>query len=122
MLFASMCHSVEVRVPYLDHELVEAACSISAEEHTRQFGNKAILKKMLSKMGFDWDFIQRPKIGFSLHYWPKDWGPLQIRAMEWYLTTDFPQLPSTATPRQQSYHETTVTGLYIFLKVFRLSY
>jgi asparagine synthase (glutamine-hydrolysing) len=120
--FASMCHSVEVRVPYLDHELVEVALSIPQDLHLQRFGNKSILKKILNKLGFDWDFIQRPKVGFSLHYWPKDWGSLQQKAMEWYLASSFQQLPASATPRQQSYHEITVTGLYVFLKVYDLKY
>ncbi len=47
--FASMCHSVEVRVPYLDHELVEAALSIPMDKHIWRLGNKTILKEMLLK-------------------------------------------------------------------------
>lgn len=116
--FASMCHSVEVRVPYLDHELVEAALSISQQAHVGNYGNKTILKKMLLGLGFDFDFIHRPKVGFSLHYSPSDWNPLQDRAMKWYEQSGYEQLPSSATGRQESYHRSTVAGLYIWKKIF----
>lgn len=116
--FASMCHSIEVRVPYLDHELVEAALSISQNVHVGNYGNKTMLKKMLLGLGFDFDFIHRPKVGFSLHYSPSDWSHLQDRAMKWYQESGYEQLPSTATGRQESYHRSTVAGLYVWKKIF----
>lgn len=120
--FASMCHSIEVRVPYLDHKLVEAAMSIRADQHLENLGNKSILKKMLHDLGFDWDFIHRPKIGFSLHHLPVDLKSLQERAMKWYKSTSYPQLPPTTTGRQESYHEMTITCLYVFMKVYKLDF
>jgi asparagine synthase (glutamine-hydrolysing) len=116
--FASMCHSVEVRVPYLDHELVECALSIAQDVHVGRYGNKTILKEMLRELGFEWDFIHRPKVGFSLHNEPPDWQSLQTKAMEWYKTTDYEQLPARATGRQESYHQSTVAGLYLWHQIF----
>jgi asparagine synthase (glutamine-hydrolysing) len=119
--FASMCHSVEVRVPYLDHELVEAALSIHMSQHVGQYGNKTILKKMLAALGFDWGFIHRPKVGFSLHHEPNDLQDLKNRAMKWYKSTDYPDLPQNSTPRQESYHQMTVVGLYLWHKINKKS-
>lgn len=116
--FASMCHSVEVRVPYLDHELVEAAISLPQNVHIGKYGNKTILKKMLLGLGFDFDFIHRPKVGFSLHYSPSDWNPLQDRAMKWYEKSGYEQLSPKATARQKNYHSATVAGLYIWNKIY----
>ncbi len=118
--FASMCHSVEVRVPYLDHELVEAALSIPQSQHISKYGNKTILKKMLLDLGFDFDFIHRPKIGFSLHHEPADLQSLKNMSMAWYNSQDLPKLGSDATPRQHSYHEMTVVGLYLFNKIYSI--
>lgn len=115
--FASMCHSVEVRVPYLDHELVEAALSIPEAKHCLSMGNKSILKGMLRDLGFDDGFIQRPKVGFSLHETPTDWYSLIDRAMRWYRGSGYEQLGQNATPRQESYHQMTVVGLYLWMRV-----
>lgn len=117
--FASMCHSVEVRVPYLDHELVEAALSIPMDKHVAKFGNKTILKKMLVDLGFDFSFIHRPKVGFSLHHEPSDLQSMKNKAMKWYNSTEYPKLASTATGRQEAYHEMTVLGLYMWNKIFK---
>lgn len=119
--FASMCHSVEVRVPYLDHELVEAALSIPMDKHVGRLGNKTILKNMLLKLGFDYDFIHRPKVGFSLHYEPEGWQKLKETAMKWYKSTDYPQLPDNSTGRQQSYHESALAGLYLWHKIYNFA-
>jgi asparagine synthase (glutamine-hydrolysing) len=117
--FASMCHSVEVRVPYLDHELVECALSISQDQHVGRYGNKTILKEMLLELGFDYDFIHRPKVGFSLHNLPADWHSLQDRAKIWYENSGYEQLPVNSTGRQQVYHQSTITGLYLWHKIWR---
>jgi len=117
--FASMCHSVEVRVPYLDHELVEAALSIPMDKHVGKFGNKTILKKMLVDLGFDFSFIHRPKVGFSLHHEPSDLQAMKNKSMKWYNQTDYPKLDlNSCTPRQDAYHQMTVLGLYMWSKVY----
>lgn len=80
--FASMCHALEVRSPFLDHRLVEMALSIPESVHRKQ-GNKTILKNMLRNMGFQNNFLDRPKIGFSLHKQPKDLDRLIEKAWYW---------------------------------------
>jgi len=117
--FASMCHSVEVRVPYLDNELVEAALSIPMDKHVAKFGNKTILKKMLVDLGFDFSFIHRPKVGFSLHHEPSDLQAMKNKSMKWYQSTEYPKLASTATGRQEAYHEMTVLGLYMWHQIYK---
>lgn len=86
--FASMCHALEVRSPFLDHRLVEIALSIPESVHRKQ-GNKTSLKNMLSKMGFKNDFLDRPKIGFSLHKQPKDLDRLIQKAWYWVQAEGF---------------------------------
>lgn len=64
--FASMAHGLEVRAPFLDHRLVEAALSVPQAE----IGRKALLKQMLREQGFDDQFLNRPKMGFTLYQKP----------------------------------------------------
>lgn len=59
---ASMCHSLEMRVPYLDHKLVEAALSLPASYH----GDKRVLRERLEQLGIPKATIHRQKLGFSL--------------------------------------------------------
>jgi asparagine synthase (glutamine-hydrolysing) len=78
---ASMCHSLEVRSPFLDHRLVEMALSIPEGRHIdMRLGRKAILKRMLQNFGFDHEFLTRPKQGFSLFSEPKDLELLKVKA------------------------------------------
>lgn len=66
--FASMANSIEMRVPFLDHRLVEAALSMSdAELIDSEFSRKAPLKKILSGEGLHPSLWNRPKQGFSLN-------------------------------------------------------
>jgi asparagine synthase (glutamine-hydrolysing) len=46
----SMCHSLEVRVPFLDHPLFEFAATIPPEMKIRWFQKKHILKKALADL------------------------------------------------------------------------
>lgn len=65
--FASMACSLEVRVPFLDHELVELALSKNANEMvTADFGRKTPLKKALKQQGLHPALWARPKLGFSI--------------------------------------------------------
>lgn len=70
----SMAHSIENRVPFLDHELVEFARQMPSNYNVRPSiglrssnakGTKRTLKKVASKH-FDHSFVYRPKSGFSL--------------------------------------------------------
>lgn len=62
--FSSMAHSVENRVPYLDHRLVEYAYSIDPKLHYKNGELKYILKKVAERY-FPKKFIYRDKRGFS---------------------------------------------------------
>lgn len=66
---ASMCHSLEVRVPLLDHRLVEFALNLSPELKLRGNTGKYLLKQAL----YDYipaSYFDRPKWGFAV--------PLQV--------------------------------------------
>ena len=62
---ASMAHSLEVRVPLLDHEVIEYAASIPAAYKLRGSEGKYIFKKMLSAL-LPAEVLNRPKMGFSI--------------------------------------------------------
>ena len=62
---ASMAHSLEVRVPFLDHEVVEYAASIPVRYKLRNGEGKYILKKALAKL-IPSEILYRPKMGFSI--------------------------------------------------------
>lgn len=76
---ASMAHSLEVRVPLLDHKLVEWASSLPPELKLRGGVGKYIFKKSLER-DLPHDILYRPKMGFSvpLAAWLR--GPLAERA------------------------------------------
>ena len=62
---ASMAHSLEVRVPLLDHEFVEYAARIPASYKLRNGQGKFIFKQALSGQ-LSSDLLNRPKMGFSI--------------------------------------------------------
>lgn len=62
---ASMRHSLEVRVPYLDHRIVEFAINLSPSLKTKNGIQKYILKKLLYKY-LPENIFDRPKQGFSV--------------------------------------------------------
>jgi len=78
---ASMAHSLEVRVPLLDHRLVEWASSLPPALKLRGGVGKYIFKKTLEP-DLPHDVLYRPKMGFSvpLSAWLR--GPLAQRARE----------------------------------------
>lgn len=59
---ASMCHGLEMRVPFLDVRVVEAALSLPASFH----GCKRVLKEMLHAEGLPSAYTDRTKYGFSM--------------------------------------------------------
>ena len=61
----SMGVGVEVRVPFLDHEFVELALSIPAEQKTRGGELKHVLKQAVRGVIPD-ELIDRPKQGFRV--------------------------------------------------------
>ena len=66
----SMAHSLEVRVPLLDHKLVEFAATIPPELHLKGSSGKRIFKKAMRGILPD-AVIDRPKRGFAvpLSFW-----------------------------------------------------
>lgn len=112
---ASMCHSLEVRNPFLDHRLVEMALSIPFEK----IGRKELLKNMLRKMGFDNQFLNRPKMGFTLYHEPKGYKELQETAYKWCILNGYLKLISTPNPRDLMYLKASAAGFYVWWENFK---
>jgi asparagine synthase (glutamine-hydrolysing) len=90
---ASMAHSLEVRVPILDHEFVEWVCGLPPELKLRRGDGKYVFKRALQPY-LPADVLYRPKMGFGvpLARWFR--GPLKDRVREAVLSpalldTDF---------------------------------
>ena len=60
---ASMAHSLEVRVPFLDHHLVEYAATIPPELKVRRGVTKYVLKQLATGLVPE-RIIDKPKVGF----------------------------------------------------------
>ena len=117
--FASMCHGLEVRSPFLDHRLVEMALSIPESVH-RKRGNKTILKDMLRKMGFNDKFLDRPKLGFSLHKKPLGLEQLIQKAWKWVQDEGFLQVEEKRlTGRDEQYLKMSALGFYYWHLVWK---
>jgi asparagine synthase (glutamine-hydrolysing) len=78
---ASMAHSLEVREPLMDHELIEWVATLPSNLKIRGQEGKFILKKALEPQ-LPMDVLYRPKMGFSvpLARWFR--GPLKQRVRE----------------------------------------
>lgn len=80
---ASMGVSLETRVPFLDHELVEATFRVPMNMHLYGGKSKSILRDILYKH-VPQDLIERPKMGFGIPIdaWLrgplKDWAESQL--------------------------------------------
>jgi asparagine synthase (glutamine-hydrolysing) len=61
---ASMAHSLEVRVPFLDHKLVEAVLACPTEHYIRQGSSKYSLRDYL-RTRLPAEVLARPKRGFG---------------------------------------------------------
>ena len=59
----SMAASIESRVPFLDHELVEFTASIPAKYDTKRLAGKFILKSAVEDL-LPYDIVYRQKMGF----------------------------------------------------------
>ena len=75
---ASMAHSLEVRVPLLDHKLVEWAAAIPSELKLKGQSGKDIFKKSLEPY-LPGDILYRPKMGFAVPLAKWFRGPLKER-------------------------------------------
>jgi len=116
--FAAACNGLEVRSPFLDHRLVEMALSIREKEH-RVKGNKSILKAMLKRIGFDDAFLNRPKIGFSIHKQPVNLDAEIKRAWYWVQTEGFLKVDEKAlNGRDRRYLEMSALSFYYWHKTF----
>lgn len=62
---ASMAHALEVRVPMLDHRVVEAAAKIPPIHRIQEGQKKRVLLKAIAKL-IPPDFFDRPKQGFGI--------------------------------------------------------
>lgn len=82
---ASMAHSLEVRVPLLDHRLVEWASSLPPGLKLRGGTGKYVFKKAL-EADLPHDVLYRSKMGFSVPVAAWLRGPLAQRAREALLT------------------------------------
>ena len=78
---ASMAHSLEVREPLMDHELVEWLATLRSSQKIRGQEGKYLLKKAMEPY-LPNDVLYRPKMGFSvpLARWFR--GPLKQRVQE----------------------------------------
>ena len=78
---ASMAHSLEVREPLMDHELVEWLASLPSSLKVRGQEGKVLLKKAMEPM-IPRDVLYRPKMGFAvpLARWFR--GPLKDRVRD----------------------------------------
>jgi asparagine synthase (glutamine-hydrolysing) len=78
---ASMAHSLEVREPLMDHELIEWLATLPSSLKLRAGTGKLLLKKAMEPQ-LPHDLLYRPKMGFSvpLARWFR--GPLKVRVRE----------------------------------------
>ncbi|GGW62618.1 XrtA/PEP-CTERM system amidotransferase [Alishewanella tabrizica] len=78
---ASMAHSLEVRVPFLDHKLVEWAFSADSSANLKDGVGKYTLKKVLQPYLPD-DVLYRKKMGFAVPL--AEWfrGPLKHKLQD----------------------------------------
>jgi asparagine synthase (glutamine-hydrolysing) len=78
---ASMAHALEVRVPLLDHQLVEWISGLPADMKLRGGEGKYIFKKSLERY-LPEDILYRNKMGFSVPLAAWFRGPLRERVRE----------------------------------------
>jgi asparagine synthase (glutamine-hydrolysing) len=81
----SMANSVELRVPFLDHQLLEFAASLPASHKLRGFTTKYVLKRVLSAR-VPKQTLKRPKTGFPVPY--DRWVRTDLKRFVWDILTD----------------------------------
>lgn len=116
--FSSMCHSLEVRVPYLNKSVVELALSLSRSQHVNGYGTKSILKSFLKSEGFSNEFITRPKIGFSLSTEPSDYAHLKVEGLK-FLREVFEIDLHFYSARDSRYFEASAAAFYSWWNVWK---
>ncbi len=82
---ASMAHSLEVRVPFLDHKFIEWAFKLESRANMQNGVGKFSLKKLMEPH-LPHDVLYRKKMGFSVPL--ADWfrGPLQQKLQDCVLS------------------------------------
>jgi asparagine synthase (glutamine-hydrolysing) len=85
----SMAHSVEARVPYLDHRLVELALSLPATRLLAGGTPKALLREALSGIVPPAVLARRDKVGFETPTAAWFRGPLGAMAADVFATRSF---------------------------------
>ena len=78
---ASMAHSLEVRVPFLDHPLVEWMATLPSSVKARDNEGKVVLKRALEPYLSN-DLLYRPKMGFAVPLTTWFRGPLKQRVRD----------------------------------------
>ena len=63
----TMANSIELRVPFLDHKVLEFAASLPGNYKVRGFTTKYILKKLLNGR-VPQEILERKKVGFPVPY------------------------------------------------------
>jgi asparagine synthase (glutamine-hydrolysing) len=117
--FASMCHALEVRSPFLDHRLIEMALSIPEAVH-RKRGNKTILRDILRKEGFNDQFLDRPKVGFSLHKKPEGLDYWIKTCWKWVKDNGFLKCDdSKLSGRDARYLEMSAVSFYFWYQTWK---
>lgn len=82
---ATMAHSLELRSPLLDHDLVEWATTLPSSYKIKGWQRKFILKEIARSL-VPAELIDRPKMGFAI---PRaDWLRTGLRTMTYDLLTD----------------------------------
>jgi asparagine synthase (glutamine-hydrolysing) len=89
---ASMQHSLEVRVPFLDHRVVEFAFRLSDHGKVSKGRTKTLPRQVLARL-LDPNVFERPKEGFSFPI--GDWlrGPLREWAGDLLMSDQVRQMP-----------------------------
>jgi asparagine synthetase B (glutamine-hydrolysing) len=113
--FASMAHSLEVRSPFLNHELVEMALSMTPE----QIGRKKVLKDMLKRDGWGSGFLDRAKMGFTMYEEPKGLKKLQSDALLWCRKNNWLHILTPMSPRDQQYLSAAAFGFKCWWEYYK---
>jgi asparagine synthase (glutamine-hydrolysing) len=93
----SMAHGLEVRVPFLDHRVVEHVIALKPEEYYDKRGGKWPLHD-LYRDRLPTSVFDRPKHGFDVPIMPWMQGPLRDRIEQEYLAEEFIQAQGIFDP------------------------
>jgi asparagine synthase (glutamine-hydrolysing) len=78
----TMSHSIELRVPFLDHLFVESMMRLPTHLKVRKEGNRYVVKDALKRAFADMvppEIIKREKLGFAVPY--ARWFKVEMRDM-----------------------------------------